>query len=103
MTLTTKYKDKALHFRHAPPVPQEPLPCWACCSLNTLDTFLPRSVPLLSPLATVPSAKICTGLLYYFIQVSVQMSSTQRGLPRLLDLNTNPPPITGYLSELFTA
>lgn len=96
MALTTKYKDKALHFSHAPPC-HTPQRCWACCSLNTLYTFLPWSLPLLCPLATIDSAKICTDLLYYFIQVSVQISSARR-----LYLNTNSPLITGYLSELFS-
>lgn len=49
-------------------LPLSPTPklCWAWCSLNTLDTFLPRSLPLLCPLATGPSAKICTDFIILF-------------------------------------
>lgn len=38
------------------------------------------SLPLLFPLATMPFPRIHSGLLYYFTQVSLQISSTQKGL-----------------------
>lgn len=64
--------------------------------------FLPRSLPLLFSLAVILSPKIYTGLLYYFSQVSVQISSTQTGLPGRSYLNSNsPPPRSCYLSTVF--
>lgn len=61
-----------------------------------------RSLPLLFPLAALLFPKIYTGLLYYSSEVSVQISSTQRGLPGRSYLNSNsPPPSTCYLSTVF--
>lgn len=98
---TTKHKENALHFHHVSHCPCT-RPHQSLLFLNMRGMFLPRSLPLLFPLAAILSPKIYTGLLYYFSQVSVQMSSTQKGLPGRSYLNSNsPPPSTCYLSTMF--
>lgn len=92
ITLTTKQRDKALCF-YTPHLSYSHQPHQSGCSLNILDMFLPRFLPLLFPLVTVFSPKICIDVLYYFIQISVQMTYTERELsgPSYMNSNSLPP------------
>lgn len=98
-----KVQSLVLTFPSCFPLPLQPVTLVSLLLFEYMSYASTRSLPLLFPLATVLFPRIHTGLLYYFIQVSLQISSTQKGLPGWPYLSSNSPlPITGYLSPKFS-